>query len=527
MPADGALCKILSSEEICEQSVNSFSSAPTKKSQATGKVFALTAEEVEVAPEVVTRIVLVSNIPAYVLFDSGLSHSFVSSNFSPRLGVKLKKLTYQLMLKEARTFCKIDLRSGYHQLKIKDSDIQKIAFRTRYGHYEFVVMLFGLTNALATFMGLMNRVFHDMLDQYVIIFIDDILIYSKSREDHAVHLRLVLQRLRVKLLYAKFSKCEFWLSQVNFLGHIVFAKGIEIDPGKVKAILDWESPKTIRKANVVADALSRKHKVTTLAALSANPILIEEARELGLELDFPCTNNIAEYEAYALGLEITLTIGVKKIKVYGDSIIVICQTQGKWKTRDEKLKPYQEHLEEMIKHFEEISFIYFQRDNNRFADALSTLASMVECNPIARVRPFIVEGRDKAIYQSVVNALTVDGRSWLACIIDYIRERRYLTEATEGEKKFLRKCATHFILQGDILYQRSYDGIQLLRTIMEEIHQGLCGPHMNTRMLAKKILQLGYYWNTMEADCVNFIKKCYNARSLPTTYIFANEIAFV
>ena len=112
-------------------------------------------------------------------------------------------------LRGASVFCKIDLRSGYHQLKIKESDVRNTAFRTRYGHNEFLVMPFGLTNALAAFMDLMNRVFHLYLDQFVIIFINDILVYSKNVEEHAVHLRIVLQSLRDKQLYAKFSKCEF------------------------------------------------------------------------------------------------------------------------------------------------------------------------------------------------------------------------------------------------------------------------------------------------------------------------------
>ncbi|XP_063950154.1 uncharacterized protein LOC135152907 [Daucus carota subsp. sativus] len=124
-------------------------------------------------------------------------------------------------LKGARCFSKIDLRSGYHQLKIKQEDIPKTAFRTRYGHYEFLVMAFGLTNAPAAFMDLMNRVFKPYLDKFVIVFIDDILIYSKTTEDHATHLRMALETLRREKLYAKFSKCEFWLQEVQFLGHIV------------------------------------------------------------------------------------------------------------------------------------------------------------------------------------------------------------------------------------------------------------------------------------------------------------------
>ena len=111
-------------------------------------------------------------------------------------------------------FFKIDLRSGYHQVRIHDEDVYKIAFRSRYGHYEFLVMPFGLTNAPVAFMDLMNRVFRPFLDQFVIVFIDDVLIYSRSEEEHEQHLRLVLQTLREHQLYAKFSKCEFWLEQI-------------------------------------------------------------------------------------------------------------------------------------------------------------------------------------------------------------------------------------------------------------------------------------------------------------------------
>ena len=121
-------------------------------------------------------------------------------------------------LQGAQVFSKIDLRSGYHQLKIKGEDIPKTAFRTRYGHYEFLVMPFGLTNAPVAFMDLMNRVFHEYLDRFVIVFIDDILILSKSMEENEEHLRIDFQILREKKLYAKFKKCEFWLNQVVFLG---------------------------------------------------------------------------------------------------------------------------------------------------------------------------------------------------------------------------------------------------------------------------------------------------------------------
>ncbi|GJZ99098.1 putative reverse transcriptase domain-containing protein [Tanacetum coccineum] len=141
-------------------------------------------------------------------------------------------------------FSKIDLRSGYHQLRVHEDDIPKTAFRTRYGHFEFTVMPFGLTNAPAVFMDLMNRVCKPYLDKFVIVFIDDILIYSKTKEDHEVHLRLVLELLRKEKLYAKFSKCEFWLQEVHFLGHVVNQSGIHVDPGKIEAVKNWKAPTT-------------------------------------------------------------------------------------------------------------------------------------------------------------------------------------------------------------------------------------------------------------------------------------------
>ncbi|KAI3802550.1 hypothetical protein L1987_30686 [Smallanthus sonchifolius] len=141
-------------------------------------------------------------------------------------------------------YSKIDLRSGYHQLRVRDEDISKTAFRTRYGHFEFLVMPFGLTNAPAVFMDLMNRVCKPYLDQFVIVFIDDILIYSKSQEEHEEHLRLILELLKQEQLYAKFSKCDFWIREVQYLGHVINEKGIHVDPAKVEAIKNWAAPTT-------------------------------------------------------------------------------------------------------------------------------------------------------------------------------------------------------------------------------------------------------------------------------------------
>jgi hypothetical protein len=150
-------------------------------------------------------------------------------------------------ISKAKVFSKIDLRSGYHQIKIRPEDIPKTTFSTRYGLYEYLVMSFGLTNAPAHFMYLMNSVFMQELDKLMVVFINDILIYSENEEEHAEHLRIVLSRLREHQLYAKFSKCEFWLKKVPFLGHVLSGDGISVDPTKVQEVLDWMAPTTVHE----------------------------------------------------------------------------------------------------------------------------------------------------------------------------------------------------------------------------------------------------------------------------------------
>jgi hypothetical protein len=159
----------------------------------------------------------------------------------PRIDILFDQLT------GARVFSKIDLRLGYHQIRIRPEDIPKTAFTTRYGLFEYLVMSFGLTNSLVHFTYLMNSVFMPKLDKFVVVFIDDILIYSKDEEEHAKHMRIVLTRLREHQLYAKFSKCAFWLEEIQFLGHVLSSKGIAVDPSKVKYILEWNSPTIVHQ----------------------------------------------------------------------------------------------------------------------------------------------------------------------------------------------------------------------------------------------------------------------------------------
>lgn len=153
-------------------------------------------------------------------------------------------------VKGATMLSKIDLRLDYHQSKIKEEDIAKIAFRTRYGHYEFVFLPFGLTNSPKKFVCLMNIIFHQFLDKFVLIFIDDILIYSRSIEEHKEHLRIVLQILREHQLYAKYSKCDLFKDKIQYLGHVINKNRIAMDPEKVRTIMEWMVSKDV--ANITS-----------------------------------------------------------------------------------------------------------------------------------------------------------------------------------------------------------------------------------------------------------------------------------
>ncbi|GKB15499.1 putative reverse transcriptase domain-containing protein [Tanacetum coccineum] len=175
------------------------------------------------------------------LADRGFIRPSTSPWGAPVLFVKKKDGSFRMCLS---VYLKIDLRSCYHQLRVRDEDIPNTAFRTRYGHYKFQVMSFGLTNAPAVFMDLMNCVCKPYLDKFVIVFIDDILIYSRNKEEHADHLRIILELLKKEKLYAKFSKCDFWISIVQFLGHVIDNQGIHVDPAKIEAVKNWASPTT-------------------------------------------------------------------------------------------------------------------------------------------------------------------------------------------------------------------------------------------------------------------------------------------
>ena len=223
-------------------------------------------------------------------------------------------------LQGAKVFSKIDLRSGYHQLKMRREDVPKTAFKTRYGHYEFLVMPFGLTNAPAAFMDLMNRVFGPYLDKFVIVFIDDILVYSSNKEEHVEHLRIVLQTLREHQLYAKFIKCQFWLDRVAFLGHVVSAEGISIDPQKIEAIVDWKPPTNVTEVRSFLGLASYYRKFVEGFSKIATPLTKLTRKEEKFIWSETCQNGFDELkQRLTTAPVLTLPSGSEGFTVYCDA----------------------------------------------------------------------------------------------------------------------------------------------------------------------------------------------------------------
>ena len=205
-------------------------------------------------------------------------------------------------LRGARVYSKIDLRIGYHQLRVRDTDIPKTTFRTRYRHFEFTVMPFGLTNAPAAFMDLMHRIFQPYLDQFVIVFVDDILIYTQSEWEHEYHLRIVLQLLRHHQLYAKFSKCEFWLTEVRFLGHVVSALGVSVDPEKVEVVMSWERQKLVFEIHSLLRLAGYYKRFIGDFSKIATPMTRLTRKEVKFEWDDRCEEAFQELKRSLLQL---------------------------------------------------------------------------------------------------------------------------------------------------------------------------------------------------------------------------------
>jgi ribonuclease HI len=258
---------------------------------------------------------------------------------------------------------------------------------------------------------------------------------------------------------------------------------------------------------------------------------------IAVKLGFDCTNNMTEYEACIVGLQAALEFGAYELEVFGDSLLIVSQTNGEWQARDPKLIPYQRYISRLVPKFKYVTFTYTPRAHNHFANALATLASLIKLAEGDDVRPLQIETRDIPAYCVCVEECMnveaeIDDKPWYYDIKRFIQDREYPSRATENEKKYIRRMAFQFFLSREILYKRTHDAT-LLRCVdaeeanrlIQEMHAGLMGAHANGPFLARKIMRAGYYWLTMERDCIRHVQACHkcqmyqNSKNAPPQYL--------
>ncbi|KAH9685255.1 Endonuclease [Citrus sinensis] len=470
----------------------------------------------------------------------------------------------------AKVFSKIDLRSGYHQLRIKDVDVPTTAFRTRYGHYEFLVMPFGLTNAPAAFMDLMNRVFSLYLDRFVIVFIDDILVYSRNEKEHAEHLWTVLQTLRQKQLYAKFSKCEFWLDRVVFLGHVISAEGIYVDPQKIEAVVKWERPTNVTevrsflgfagyyrrfvegfsKIAIPMTRLTRKNAkfqwdddceksfqelktcltsapVLTLPSGNEGFMVYSDASRQGLGCVLMQHGKVVAYASRQLkkheqnypthDLELAAVVFALKIwrhYLYGATCQIFTDHKSlKYLFTQKELNLRQRRWIELIKDYD-CTIDYHPGKANVVADALSRKSSSSIAHLRVKYVPLLIELRSLEV------ELNTDNRGALIAnfrvrptLIDKVHHMQaqdpQLMKLKEDVQKSLR---TDFMVREDgVVFMGNRlcvpDIKDLKKEIMEEAHCSAYAMHPGSTKMYRT-LRDHYWWQGMKREIAEFVSRC-------------------
>lgn len=469
-------------------------------------------------------------------------------------------------LSGARVFSKIDLRSGYHQVKVRKEDIQKTAFRTRYGHYEFLVMPFGLTNAPAVFMNLMNRVFHRYLDKFVVVFIDDILIYSKTPEEHEEHLRIVLEILRQERLYGKLSKCEFFLDKVGFLGHVITGDGIAVDPKKIEAVEAWSVPQSVAEVRSflglagyyrkfvkdfsrIAEPMTKltrkdeafiwteecqaafeelKKRLTTAPILalpsgSGGFVIHSDASGKGLGCVLEQHGKVIAYASRQLrpheknypthDLELAAVVFALKLwkhYLYGDRVEIYTDHKSlKYVFTQKELNMRQRRWLELLKDFD-ILLQYRPGKANVVADALSRYPTVM----YLAVDSHILEDLEKLGIEIVVPSW--DGQIWELQIQSSLIERAKETQSEDESLQQIRALVETGLEEDYLIHE---DGSlrhgsrvcipkgALREEIMKEAHNSQYSIHPGARKMYKD-LRNHVWWSGMKKDVARFTSSC-------------------
>jgi len=479
----------------------------------------------------------------------------------------------------AAIFSKIDLKSGYHQLKVKKEDVPKTAFRTRYGHYEFLVLPFGLTNAPAYFMDLMNRVFQPYLDKFVVVFIDDILVYSKTREEHAHHLRTVVSTLADHKLYAKFKKCDFWMEKVHFLGHVISKEGLAVDPAKVAAVKEWPRPTNVSEvrsflglagyyrrfvkdfskiALPLTQLLRKEHKFNWTTEcensfqvlkqrLITAPVLVipegvegfvvySDASRQGLGCVLMQKGRVVAYASRQLkpheqnypthDLELAAVIFALKIwrhylygvrcEIYTDHKIL------KYIFTQKELNLRQRRWLELLKDYT-LDIKYHPGKPNVVADALSrrptgSIASLLSNNP------YLLTELEKLQVEAIIpgESSQLAALQLTSSIVERIKEKQQSdAEVKRIVEKIKEGPVQDFILQDGVLQFRNRlyvpNQVELKKELLKEAHNSALTNHPGSTKMYRD-LRTHYWWPGMKKDIAEFVARCLTCQKVKTEH---------
>nr|GEX93856.1 putative reverse transcriptase domain-containing protein [Tanacetum cinerariifolium] len=421
-------------------------------------------------------------------------------------------------LQGSSVYSKIDLRSGYHQLRIKEEDISITTFRTRYGHFEFHVMPFGLTNAPAMFMDLMNRVCKPYLDEFIIVFIDDILVYSKDIEEHEKHLKIILELLKKERLYVKFYKCDFWLDSVQFLGHVIDRSGVHVDYAKIEAIKSWAASTTPTEVRQFL-GLARYYRR-----------FIEALPEGTKDFMVYCDASLKGYGAVLMQREKVIAYASRQLKVHEENYTTHDLELGAVVLALRLWRHYLYETKCVIKLLSDYDFEirYHPGKANVVADALSwkgrikplrvrALMMTIHNDLLKRIRK-AREGAMKKKYVRIENLeLNLRQQRWIELLSDYDCEIPYHhgNNALSRKERIkpLRVRALMMTIYNDLpkrIREAQEGAIKkngLRNLVMHESHKSKYSIHPGSDKMYQDLKPL-YRWPNMKDDIATYVSKC-------------------
>jgi len=440
-------------------------------------------------------------------------------------------------LSGAKVFSRIDLRLRYYQIRIAKGDEEKITCRTRYGSYKFLVMPFGLTNAPATFCTLMNDIFREWLDDFVVVYIDDILIYSSSLEEHAEHLRKVFQRLRENKLYAKLEKCEFGVMEVDFVGHRITQEGLKMDDHKVKTIVDWEPPKSVPALRSFLGLASYYHKfIKNFVKIVAPLTNLLKKSTITYEWEGTCDEAFETLKGILVKAQVLKLLDFDKdFQIHSDAsdfaiggVLVqegrpvafeskkLSETERRWPTHEKEmwavihcLKTWGHYIgsKDVVVWTDNVTLKYFATQPKLSSKQVKWQDTLALFNVDIRHKP----GKDNLVPDALSRKhqlrVVYVGKTELQKEVRLASRRDAFTK--EARQNIQNGAKSHFHLQNGLLWykqKRLYvpEG-RLKELLLKECHDGLLAGHGGAKRTTT-FLKRVYYWPNLKDDAEEYVK---------------------